>query len=69
MVAAREIEANTLICYTESGFNNCHRHFPDMLEAVKRGVLAQGGVGRFVWSMTRADPQAVEFFKSLVTLS
>jgi dihydroxy-acid dehydratase len=32
------------ICYTESGFNNCHRHFPEMLEAVKRGVLAQGGL-------------------------
>ena len=25
------------ICYTESSFNNCHRHFPEMLEAVKRG--------------------------------
>ena len=22
------------ICYTESSFNNCHRHFPEMLEAV-----------------------------------
>ncbi|WP_269585341.1 dihydroxy-acid dehydratase [Roseibium sp. Sym1] len=32
------------ICYTESGFNNCHRHFPEMLEAVKRGVLAEGGL-------------------------
>lgn len=30
------------ICYTESGFNNCHRHFPEMLEAVKRGILAEG---------------------------
>ncbi len=32
------------ICYTESGFNNCHRHFPEMLEAVKRGVLASGAL-------------------------
>lgn len=32
------------ICTTESGFNNCHRHFPDMLEAVKRGVLAAGAL-------------------------
>ena len=32
------------ICCTDSGFNNCHRHFPDMLEAVKRGVLANGGL-------------------------
>jgi dihydroxy-acid dehydratase len=32
------------IAYTESGFNNCHRHFPEMLEAVKRGVLASGAL-------------------------
>jgi dihydroxy-acid dehydratase len=32
------------ICYTESGFNNCHRHFPELLEAVKRGVLANGAL-------------------------
>ncbi len=32
------------ICYTESSFNNCHRHFPEMLEAVKRGVLATGAL-------------------------
>ena len=27
-----------------SGFNNCHRHFPELIEAVKRGVLAAGGL-------------------------
>jgi len=32
------------IAYTASGFNNCHRHFPEMLEAVKRGVLVAGGL-------------------------
>ena len=32
------------IAYTPSGFNNCHRHFPEMLEAVKRGVLASGAL-------------------------
>ncbi|MBN8994909.1 MAG: dihydroxy-acid dehydratase [Rhizobiales bacterium] len=32
------------ICHTPSGFNNCHRHFPEMLEAVKRGVLAEGAL-------------------------
>ncbi|MEO8667333.1 MAG: dihydroxy-acid dehydratase, partial [Bauldia sp.] len=32
------------IAYTHSGFNNCHRHFPEMLEAVKRGVLAGGAL-------------------------
>src|SRR5207247_10465583 len=25
-----------------SGFNNCHRHLPELIEAVKRGVLAAG---------------------------
>lgn len=32
------------IAYTPSGFNNCHRHFPELLEAVKRGVLANGAL-------------------------
>ncbi len=32
------------IADSRSGFNNCHRHFPEMLEAVKRGVLAAGGL-------------------------
>ena len=32
------------IANTGSGFNNCHRHFPELLDAVKRGVLAAGGL-------------------------
>ncbi len=32
------------ICTSESGFNNCHRHFPELVEAVKRGVLAAGAL-------------------------
>ena len=32
------------IAQTGSGFNNCHRHMPDLVEAVKRGVLAAGGL-------------------------
>src|SRR5437868_13498528 len=32
------------IAFTGSGFNNCHRHFPELLEAVKRGVLAAGAL-------------------------
>src|SRR2546428_3883548 len=28
------------IAQSASGFNNCHRHFPELLEAVQRGVLA-----------------------------
>jgi dihydroxy-acid dehydratase len=32
------------IAYTGSDFNNCHRHFPELLSAVKRGVLAAGAL-------------------------
>ncbi len=32
------------ITQSASGFNNCHRHFPELIEAVKRGVLAAGGL-------------------------
>jgi dihydroxy-acid dehydratase len=32
------------IAQSASGFNNCHRHFPELIEAVKRGVLAAGGL-------------------------
>jgi dihydroxy-acid dehydratase len=32
------------IAHTASGFNNCHRHFPELLEAVKRGVLTAGAL-------------------------
>ncbi|MEP7029294.1 MAG: dihydroxy-acid dehydratase, partial [Pseudolabrys sp.] len=32
------------IANTFSGFNNCHRHFPELVDAVKRGVLAAGAL-------------------------
>jgi dihydroxy-acid dehydratase len=32
------------ITATASGFNNCHRGVPELIEAVKRGVLAAGGL-------------------------
>jgi dihydroxy-acid dehydratase len=32
------------ICNTASGFNNCHRLLPELIEATKRGVLAAGGL-------------------------
>ncbi len=43
---SREMLAKKIvgIAYTASGFNNCHRHFPELLEAVKRGVLAAGAL-------------------------
>src|SRR6266487_3891764 len=32
------------IADSRSGFNNCHRHFPELVDALKRGVLAAGGL-------------------------
>jgi len=32
------------IAHSASDLNNCHRHFPELIEAVKRGVLAAGGL-------------------------
>ena len=32
------------ICYAGGGFNNCHRLVPELLEAVKRGVLSAGAL-------------------------
>ena len=34
------------IAAAESGFNNCHRAMPELVEAVSRGVLAAGGLPR-----------------------
>ena len=34
------------IAMTPSGFNNCHRAMPDLVEAVSRGVLAAGALPR-----------------------
>src|SRR3979411_1009294 len=43
---SQELLANPVIGTpdTRSGFNNCHRHFPELIDAVKRGVLAAGGL-------------------------
>src|SRR4051812_50186901 len=36
------------IADTRSGFNNCHRHFPELIEAAERGgPPARGGAGWF----------------------
>src|SRR5471032_2270609 len=32
------------IADTSSGFNNCHRNVPEQIDAIKRGVLAAGGL-------------------------
>src|SRR4051812_6511074 len=34
------------IAAAESGFNNCHRNMPELVDAVSRGVLAAGGLPR-----------------------
>ncbi|WP_172380749.1 dihydroxy-acid dehydratase [Vibrio sp. Vb339] len=34
------------IAMTPSGFNNCHRTMPELVEAVSRGVLSAGGLPR-----------------------
>src|SRR3954451_25016819 len=34
------------IAMTPSGFNNCHRYMPELVEAVSRGVLAAGALPR-----------------------
>ena len=43
---SREMLDRPIVGIAQSGsdFNNCHRHFPEMIEAVKRGVLAAGGL-------------------------
>src|SRR4029453_18057030 len=34
------------IAMTPSDFNNCHRHMPELVAAVSRGVLAAGALPR-----------------------
>src|SRR5215204_967404 len=43
---SRELLAKPVvgIAQTASGFNNCHRGVPELVEAVKRGVLAAGAL-------------------------
>jgi dihydroxy-acid dehydratase len=48
MGLSREMLAKPIvgIAMTPSGFNNCHRYMPDLVEAVSRGVLASGALPR-----------------------
>ena len=50
------------IAAAESGFNNCHRAMPELVEAVSRGVLAAGGLPRcfppFPWARCSSIPPA-----------
>lgn len=42
----RETLARPVVGIADSGsdYNNCHRHFPELIEAVKRGVMLAGGL-------------------------
>ncbi|WP_299451407.1 IlvD/Edd family dehydratase [uncultured Pigmentiphaga sp.] len=44
------------IASSRSDFNNCHRHFPELIEAVKRGVLAAGGLPLEFPSISLGEP-------------
>ncbi|WP_407158530.1 IlvD/Edd family dehydratase [Bradyrhizobium sp. STM 3557] len=48
MGLSREMLAKPIvgIAATPSGFNNCHRYMPELVEAVSRGVLAAGALPR-----------------------
>ena len=41
---------------TGSGFNNCHRTAPELIEAVKRGVLAAGGLPMAFPTVSLSEP-------------
>ncbi|MFM9881813.1 MAG: IlvD/Edd family dehydratase [Burkholderiales bacterium] len=43
---SRELLAQPIVGIIDTGsdLNNCHRHFPELIDAVKRGVLAAGGL-------------------------
>ena len=44
------------ICDTGSGLNPCHRHFPDLVRAVERGVLAAGALPLPFPTISVAEP-------------
>jgi dihydroxy-acid dehydratase len=43
---------------TRSDFNNCHRTVPELIEAVKRGVLAAGGLPLAFPTVSLCEPSA-----------
>jgi dihydroxy-acid dehydratase len=59
------------IAATGSGFNNCHRHMPELVEAVSRGVLAAGGLPRVFPTVSLGEvflnPTSM-FFRNLMAM-
>ncbi|MFC3124780.1 dihydroxy-acid dehydratase [Pseudoroseomonas globiformis] len=59
------------IATTYSEFNNCHRGVPDLVEAVKRGVLAAGGLPREFPTISLGEPflnPTALFFRNLMAM-
>ena len=44
------------IANSASGYNNCHRHFPELIEALKRGVLSAGGLPLEFHTISLGEP-------------
>src|SRR3569833_384830 len=44
------------IINTGSGFNSCHRLVPDLIDAIKRGVLASGGLPLVFPTISLGEP-------------
>jgi dihydroxy-acid dehydratase len=44
------------ITNTASGFNNCHRHLPELIAAVERGVLGAGGLPLVFPTISLGEP-------------
>lgn len=59
------------IASTYSEFNNCHRGVPDLVEAVKRGVLASGGLPLEFPTISLGEPYlnpTALFFRNLMAM-
>jgi dihydroxy-acid dehydratase len=59
------------IASTYSEFNNCHRSVPDLVQAVKRGVLAEGGLPLEFPTISLGEPYlnpTALFFRNLMAM-
>lgn len=59
------------IASTYSEFNNCHRNVPDLIEAIKRGVTAAGGLPLVFPTISLGEPYlnpTALFFRNLMAM-
>ena len=54
------------IAHSASGYNNCHRHFPELIDAVKRGLQTRIG---FEDTLTLPDGSAAASNRDLVAVA